>query len=817
MIDELLAVLANAGVTPDADELRDALWLADHVAVEPSGEPVVMALSAEPEAIQPPEETGEPAADPPHHEAPGGGLYIGAPGGPPRVLGQPDRVQGIAVQRARAVRPARQIEIARALRPFGRRVPARTRFVLDENATVTRIADEGVWSPVLRPDTERWLNLTLVVDPSPTMAIWRDRIRQFRMTTERLGLFRLIRERPIDRILTEPANRQAVLLITDGISDDWRTGKMLALLEKWGSTRPVAVCNVLPPQMWPGTGIQVVRGQARSWNPGAPNRSWTVHTGGTIPVVRFSAPWLASWAKVVAGTSSWTPVALLTPPMATSAPDVVLEPREVVERYRLGASPQAFRLACLLSAAWLTLPVMQFVRDVMLPDADDGDLTQVLLGGLLKRSDALDLPVDPDNARYDFLLGVREHLLGYLQRRDLLTVVQETNKFVASQARQGFDITALLADPEQALRGGATIDQGSPLHVAIVVLAQLGGRYRKLLAALPDQPGTPVNRPDDTHSVQLTTDPDPFGDLGVPKLIANRYELVTKLSTGDVSVVYRAFDTGLRRSVAIKILRADLAHNSHTQQQFRRSAILAAKVRHPAIAAVHEIAETPTSSGLLPFIAMEYVDGRTLADIVETDGPLDGLLAMEVAASVCEAVTAIHQKDLMHDAVSPANVMLTRSNAIKLVGFSTARPFDRSTAGNTKPDQWRASADDVAARKADLQYQVQAIGSLLYKLLTGEEPYGTHSGTARPKHRLLEPAQPRQLNPAINRYLEAITMKALTNWPKERYQSPDAMRSDIARLLEGKPPPLAKPLPPPRARLLSRPRPSMWPGLGGQE
>jgi serine/threonine protein kinase len=136
--------------------------------------------------------------------------------------------------------------------------------------------------------------------------------------------------------------------------------------------------------------------------------------------------------------------------------------------------------------------------------------------------------------------------------------------------------------------------------------------------------------------------------MTTPRLLSNRYELGDTLGYGGMSEVHRGKDVRLGRDVAVKVLRADLARDPQFQERFRREAQNAAALNHPAIVAVYDTGETNTEYGPLPYIVMEFVDGRTLRDIVKTEGPLPGQRAMEIMADVCAALDFSHRHGIVH-------------------------------------------------------------------------------------------------------------------------------------------------------------------------
>ncbi|HET8640857.1 MAG TPA: protein kinase, partial [Pseudonocardiaceae bacterium] len=142
--------------------------------------------------------------------------------------------------------------------------------------------------------------------------------------------------------------------------------------------------------------------------------------------------------------------------------------------------------------------------------------------------------------------------------------------------------------------------------------------------------------------------------MTTPRLLSDRYELGETLGYGGMSEVHRGRDVRLGRDVAVKVLRADLARDPQFQLRFRREAQNAASLNHPAIVAVYDTGETRTEYGPLPYIVMEYVDGRTLRDIVKTEGPMAPRRAMEILADVCAALDFSHRNQIIHRDVKPA-------------------------------------------------------------------------------------------------------------------------------------------------------------------
>lgn len=152
-----------------------------------------------------------------------------------------------------------------------------------------------------------------------------------------------------------------------------------------------------------------------------------------------------------------------------------------------------------------------------------------------------------------------------------------------------------------------------------------------------------------------------------------RYEPGTILGRGGMAEVHLAYDTRLGRSVAVKTLRADLARDPSFQARFRREAQSAASLNHPAICAVHDTGEDFVDGVVIPYIVMEYVDGSTLRDLLQSGRQLLPERAMEMTVGILQALEYSHRSGIVHRDIKPANVMLTRTGQVKVMDFGIAR------------------------------------------------------------------------------------------------------------------------------------------------
>jgi serine/threonine-protein kinase len=281
--------------------------------------------------------------------------------------------------------------------------------------------------------------------------------------------------------------------------------------------------------------------------------------------------------------------------------------------------------------------------------------------------------------------------------------------------------------------------------------------------------------------------------MSAPEHLSDRYELGDILGFGGMSEVHLARDTRLHRDVAVKVLRADLARDPSFYLRFRREAQNAAALNHPAIVAVYDTGEAETATGPLPYIVMEYVDGVTLRDIVHNDGPMPPKRAIEVIADACQALNFSHTHGIIHRDVKPANIMISKSGAVKVMDFGIARALADShsvtqTAAVIGTAQY-LSPEQARGESVDARSDVYSLGCVLYEILTGEPPFVGDSPVAVAyQHVREDPVPPSQRHHGISPELDAVVLKALAKNPDNRYQTAAEMRADLVRVHSGEAP-----------------------------
>jgi eukaryotic-like serine/threonine-protein kinase len=278
-----------------------------------------------------------------------------------------------------------------------------------------------------------------------------------------------------------------------------------------------------------------------------------------------------------------------------------------------------------------------------------------------------------------------------------------------------------------------------------------------------------------------------------PRLLGGRYELDGVVGRGGMAEVYRARDIRLDRIVAIKTLRADLARDQIFQARFRREAQSAASLNHPAIVAVYDTGEDTASGVPVPYIVMEFVDGRTVRDLLQDGHRLLPERSLEIIDGVLRALDYSHQAGIVHRDIKPGNVMVTRNGDVKVMDFGIARAMSDAQATMTQTAQVIGTAQYLSPEQArgervDSRSDLYSTGCLLYELLTGRPPFTGDSPVAIAYQHVREnPIPPSRVDPDVPAWADAIVLKAMAKSPADRYQTAADMRADLQRAASGLP------------------------------
>jgi eukaryotic-like serine/threonine-protein kinase len=278
-----------------------------------------------------------------------------------------------------------------------------------------------------------------------------------------------------------------------------------------------------------------------------------------------------------------------------------------------------------------------------------------------------------------------------------------------------------------------------------------------------------------------------------PRLLGGRYELDGVVGRGGMAEVYRARDIRLDRIVAIKTLRADLARDQIFQARFRREAQSAASLNHPNIVAVYDTGEDMATGVPVPYIVMEFVDGRTVRDLLQDGHRLLPERSLEIIDGVLRALDYSHQAGIVHRDIKPGNVMVTRNGDVKVMDFGIARAMSDAQATMTQTAQVIGTAQYLSPEQArgervDSRSDLYSTGCLLYEMLTGRPPFTGDSPVAIAyQHVREDPIPPSRVDPDVPPWADAIVLKAMAKSPADRYQTAADMRADLQRAASGLP------------------------------
>jgi eukaryotic-like serine/threonine-protein kinase len=277
----------------------------------------------------------------------------------------------------------------------------------------------------------------------------------------------------------------------------------------------------------------------------------------------------------------------------------------------------------------------------------------------------------------------------------------------------------------------------------------------------------------------------------VANVFSNRYEIQRGIARGGMAQVYLARDQLLDRPVAVKALFPEFARDPSFVERFRREAQAAANLNHPNIVAIYDWGQERGTY----FIVMEYVEGRSLRDVIRADGPVPAAQAAEIGAEIAGALAFAHRNGVVHRDIKPGNVLINDAGRVKVADFGIAR----ATQGNTGEALTQTGAvmgtatyfspEQAQGLPVDGRSDVYSLGVVLYEMVTGEPPFAGDTPVAVAyKHVREAPAPPRERAPGLPPDLETIILTALSKDLDGRYQSADDLRDDLVGFGKGRPP-----------------------------
>ena len=267
---------------------------------------------------------------------------------------------------------------------------------------------------------------------------------------------------------------------------------------------------------------------------------------------------------------------------------------------------------------------------------------------------------------------------------------------------------------------------------------------------------------------------DPY----IGKMLDNRYEILERIGTGGMAIVYKAKCHRLNRLVAVKILKSDLAQDEDFRRRFNAESQAVAQLSHPNIVSVYDVSK----GGDIEYIVMELIDGITLKQYMEKRGQLNWRESLHFITQIMRGLSHAHSRGIVHRDIKPQNVMVLRDGSVKVADFgiacleNAAQTLTQEALGSVhyiSPEQARGD-------RTDARSDIYSAGVVLYEMLTGRLPFeGDSAVSVAIQHLSSVPLAPREVNPDIPEQLELICMKAMAPDLDKRYPSADAMIADL--------------------------------------
>jgi len=260
----------------------------------------------------------------------------------------------------------------------------------------------------------------------------------------------------------------------------------------------------------------------------------------------------------------------------------------------------------------------------------------------------------------------------------------------------------------------------------------------------------------------------------------DQYQLGELLARSGMASIFRATDTATGQPVALKIPHPQLESDVVFFERFKREEEMGQRLDHPHVVKVL----TPRDKSRM-YIAMEYVDGRSLRSIIQADAPLPPERALDIARQVTEALVYLHQHGVVHRDIKPENILLTADGKVKILDFGialdeTKRRLTWTGLSATLGTPDYMAPEQIGGRRGDARTDIYAVGTMLYEMLTKNLPFNSTNASALLRAKANEdPRPPSYYAPRIDPALEAIAMRAIQRAPRDRYESAEALLADL--------------------------------------
>ena len=266
----------------------------------------------------------------------------------------------------------------------------------------------------------------------------------------------------------------------------------------------------------------------------------------------------------------------------------------------------------------------------------------------------------------------------------------------------------------------------------------------------------------------------------IGKVVSRRFRVEEVIGSGGMAVVYRAFDLKTHQTVALKVLREEYEHDEEYRERFQREAEVGRRLNHPNIV---NLVDSGAVGGVR-YIALEYVDGKTLKDIIQQQGTMQQEEAVHYALQILAALGHAHSRKIIHRDIKPQNLMVTRSGQLKMGDFGIAGIADTKTLtgdGSVIGSVHYFSPEQAKGMRATEASDLYSVGVILYEMLTGHVPFEGETAVSVAMMHLMKEPTPVEEEAEVSPALAKIIHKALAKQPQERYQSAEAMIRDLRR------------------------------------
>lgn len=270
----------------------------------------------------------------------------------------------------------------------------------------------------------------------------------------------------------------------------------------------------------------------------------------------------------------------------------------------------------------------------------------------------------------------------------------------------------------------------------------------------------------------------------IGKLLLNRYELLEKIGEGGMGIVYKAKCHLLNRFVAVKILKSELSNDEGFVARFKREANSAASLSHANIVNVHDVG----SENNINFIVMEYINGKTLKQVINETGRLSSLKTLEISLQIVKALECAHKNNIIHRDIKPDNILITEDNIVKVADFGIAKVVDSATISNSNMvigSVHYFSPEQAKGMSVDFRTDIYSLGIVMYEMVTGQVPYNAEISVSIAIMHIQKPIiPPNEVITTIPEDINQLILKALEKEPINRYQTANEMAEILKTLNE---------------------------------